>query len=128
MSEKEQRRYYVYLIQSASGAVKIGISYDPRSRLATLQTGNHEKLAMVYGLEVRTQRIAKALESVLHERYRKHQLTNEWYRVSPDEIIADIRFATAFARVVKEVVIFTDIDKPEVAPIPPTHQIQFYRK
>lgn len=40
----------IYWIKAPSGYMKIGVANDPWDRLATLQTGHHEKLELIYAI------------------------------------------------------------------------------
>lgn len=104
LPEKSQSPYYVYVLQTESGAVKIGISNAPNRRLANIQGANHERVSIAYSFETPSEEIARALEAVLHERYSDDNIHLEWFNVPPEKVAADIRFAVAFARVVKSIV------------------------
>lgn len=103
----------IYVIQAASGAVKIGIAQDVKARLRELQTGNHEHLTTLYQLEFANREIAAALELVLHKRYTNHALRGEWFTVDTDRLINDILFAMTFAKLVKGMVIETSEKRHE---------------
>lgn len=97
MSNHTSNSCCVYVIQSQSGAVKIGIATDVSARLSELQTGNHETLTAVYRLEVENRQKALALESLLHQRYANTSMRGEWFRVNAEQLIADMRFVLAVA-------------------------------
>lgn len=97
---------YVYIVQSESGAVKIGISNNVRARLRELQVGNHEALSLAYSLRVADKETALLLESALHARYPTQKLRGEWFSVNAAQVVADIRFAVAICRIVSAVEYF----------------------
>ena len=74
------RRTFVYFIQAEHGGpVKIGWTYDPDSRLKTLQTASPYKLVIRFLLPG-TQR----LEHYLHDRFAAYRLEGEWFEAHPD--------------------------------------------
>jgi|ERR1035437_479750 hypothetical protein len=71
---------YIYFIQEeGTGAVKIGISDNPLSRLANLQHSNSKKLTLLSILsgDILT-------EKALQKRFIKTQIRGEWFEPSPD--------------------------------------------
>ena len=71
-------RRFVYLIQSVdNGLYKIGISKNPKRRLAELQTGNGEKLKIIHLFETDH---PITLETALHNRYLHISKRGEWFR------------------------------------------------
>ena len=61
---------YIYLIEETNselGAVKIGMSADPLSRLQQLQTGNPRILRLVKQIQCQDKEEAQELESFIHE-------------------------------------------------------------
>lgn len=79
---------HVYFIQSASGSgpIKIGKARDVTRRLASLQTGNHDKLHVIGVIE----NGGGDLERSLHEQFAKYRLHGEWFSPA-DELIEYIR-------------------------------------
>lgn len=108
----------VYVIVATSGAVKIGITSNVDTRLKELQTGNHEQLSVLYKLEVANRTIATAIESLLHDRYARHALRGEWFSVDADRLVEDIRFVSAFAKLVRSASVEM-IEEQEVSIEPP---------
>lgn len=75
---------YVYLIKdTATGAVKIGISGDVGKRLASLQTASPNKLILLHVISVED---ARALELDLHAVYASKRRSGEWFDLGDDEI------------------------------------------
>src|SRR4029077_13210159 len=76
---------YIYFIQAGDerGPIKIGFSADVEKRLASLRTGNHERLEVI--AKIMTDSPA-AVESRLHEQFADLRLEGEWFKF--DERIA----------------------------------------
>lgn len=79
---------FVYVIGSAQGRVKIGMSTDPVARLATLQTASPDRLwlalaAPAYGN-------AYAIEQEAHAILAAHRLAGEWFTAPPEMAIAAV--------------------------------------
>lgn len=73
-----------YFVGSDVGAIKIGYSIDPKTRLISLQSGSPVSLrilALAPGGEAR--------ESAYHIQFREHRLHGEWFERHPD-ILAEI--------------------------------------
>lgn len=64
----------VYLIQDKSGRVKIGVSVNPKKRLAQLQTSHSDILTLLA-----TCPGGEALERELHGRYFWARTSGEWF-------------------------------------------------
>ena len=77
---------YVYLICDAEKELfKIGVTTgDVEKRLKKLQTGNGGKLHIVHVQE--TDKPFK-METMLHHRFFSKKKLNEWFELSPDEVI-----------------------------------------
>jgi hypothetical protein len=65
----------LYFIQTESGPVKIGVAASPAKRLQNLQTGHHERLALICTIPN-----GHRLEGVLHERFAEGCIRGEWFR------------------------------------------------
>lgn len=75
---------HLYMIRSAAGPIKIGISVDPAKRLKGLQTAHPWKLSLLCVVEG-----GAYLESEYHFRFAEHRLAGEWFNPAP-EILAEI--------------------------------------
>lgn len=110
----------VYVIQAKSGAVKIGVARDVNLRLEGLQTSNHEELTIVFAFEFESREIARAVEMLMHKRYEAHALRGEWFSVDTSELLDEMKFVVAIARVMKSMSVETrhmhKIFTPSVAP------------
>lgn len=74
----------VYLISDGTHT-KIGISNNPRKRLAALQTANSKKLRIIEVLPG-----GRSLEERLHRHFHRKRLEGEWFNLDEDDI-AQIR-------------------------------------
>ena len=74
------RLSFVYAIQAGDdGPIKIGWAFDPRFRLAELQTGNAAELRIIGVVEA-----DRMLERALHVRLRPYRLRGEWFKACPE--------------------------------------------
>ena len=74
---------YVYVLQSPTGAYKIGHSKNPHSRLKTFQVKlpfEVEYVCLVYSGDM------QGLELELHERFDERRINGEWFALSEDDI------------------------------------------
>lgn len=74
----------VYLLQSESGLYKIGVSTHPARRLKQLQTGNGEKITLLYSFECE---IPFLLETSLKNRFMLHRVSGEWFNLPLEDEI-----------------------------------------
>jgi predicted GIY-YIG superfamily endonuclease len=75
---------YVYLIQeSKSKRVKVGFSKHPKKRLKQHQTGNPEKLTLLYQFD---SHFASKIESSYKFKYKTFKQHGEWYSLEQIEI------------------------------------------
>ncbi len=84
---------YLYLIQDEQAATKIGISGDPRQRVATLQTGHPEPLRLVRSIRCRSAADARAVEGDLHHYFERNRMNGEWFDLDDRQIRRAIRLA-----------------------------------
>jgi hypothetical protein len=84
---------WMYAIQAGHfGAVKLGITRDPRDRLRELQTSNAEPLRLVAAW-----RSFREEERQIHEEFADLRLRGEWFRPH-DEILRLVRGMAATYR------------------------------
>jgi len=79
---------HVYIVchkdgESLVGPVKVGITYNVKSRLKSLQTGNPRQLVVFNYLVVPGKDIARDLEEGFHHTQREHRLAGEWFDIDP---------------------------------------------
>ncbi|MGI9610385.1 MAG: GIY-YIG nuclease family protein [Acidimicrobiia bacterium] len=86
-------RTYVYLLQDEQAATKIGISGDPRGRIASLQTGHPEPLRLVKAIGCRNAGAARAVERDLHIHFERHRMNGEWFDLSDRQVRRAIKLA-----------------------------------
>jgi len=87
----------VYVIREVgTNHIKIGISRNAKTRLSELQVSNPRRLALVFTFETKH---ATKLEGELHERYRKHHISGEWFDLNPNKILNDARINTAITQI-----------------------------
>jgi len=80
---KVKYRGYVYFIQGqCGGAIKIGYSLSPSSRLRTLQTGYPDTLKILLLIPG-----DESTERMLHRQFEEMRLKGEWFR--PDKRLTD---------------------------------------
>jgi hypothetical protein len=72
---------FLYVIQGAAGFVKIGVTTDPRARLAALQTGSPYPLAFV--AIAATPGPGFDIEEAAHALLDSQRAEGEWFRVNP---------------------------------------------
>lgn len=63
-----------------TGPLKIGITTSPDSRLASLQTGNHEKLSLFTYIVIPDK--SRWIEKTIHESLGLWRLHGEWFNIS----------------------------------------------
>lgn len=74
---------YIYLIQSASGHCKIGLSKNVEKRFKTLAQTSPVKLELVHSFYADDM---TTTEKMLHELFSSKRVKNEWFELSPDDI------------------------------------------
>lgn len=84
---------FIYLIsQSDTGPVKIGYSKHPNKRLKQLQTGQSSPLFLKHVEEI-DDRKARIMEQIIHRENRHTKLTGEWFNLTVEQGISEIRHA-----------------------------------
>ena len=71
---------------------KIGFTKDPDKRLRTLQTGNPKKLQIHYK-EMIGENEVKYIEKQIHKELKRKQVSGEWFNVSLDDAISEVKYA-----------------------------------
>lgn len=78
----------VYFVSNAAGAVKIGVSRDPKRRLVDLQVANSDPvnlLGMIKFTGKDAEKNAYICENSLHAKYQKHNISGEWFDTNARE-------------------------------------------
>jgi predicted GIY-YIG superfamily endonuclease len=97
---------YLYVISaSTSGPCKLGRSNDPEKRLRQLQTGHSETLHLFHQ-ELVTGSEISLMERALHRTIAFKRMRGEWFNITVEEAIAEVRHA---------VMLYTDNLKPKAA-------------
>ncbi len=86
-------RTYVYLLQDEQAATKIGISAQPRQRIASLQTGHPEPLHLIRAIRCRTAATARAVERDLHAHFEHYRMNGEWFDLTDRQVRRAISLA-----------------------------------
>ncbi|MBT8239654.1 MAG: GIY-YIG nuclease family protein [Acidimicrobiia bacterium] len=79
-------RTFVYLLQDGQAATKIGISGNPRERIASLETGHPEPLRLVKAIRFRNAAHARAVERDLHIHFERKRMNGEWFDLSDRQV------------------------------------------
>lgn len=87
---------FVYVIGADGGAHKVGISADPVSRLAALQTSTHVQLALAETWESAS---ARTVERLAHAILSARHLSGEWFDVNKADAVAAVQSALAMVAV-----------------------------
>lgn len=79
---------YIYVMAAIKNDVpvspcKIGITRSLQSRLASVQTGNPEKLVIVSAIVIPNRLLAETIEAAVHEWFDEFRLAGEWFNVGP---------------------------------------------
>ena len=85
---------YVYIIKDTGykNRCKIGISKNPKQRLRNLQTGNSNKLDLIFLLQVNPNIKSSAVESEIHKYFKEKNLWvhGEWFDFQNDDQIVNL--------------------------------------
>lgn len=74
---------YIYIITNGT-YFKIGFSKNPERRVKQLQTGNSDKLSLLYSVKIDIAPI-KVIETIVHRQF-PHKISGEWYSGNFEEI------------------------------------------
>jgi len=78
-----QEHYLYFVQQGENGPVKIGITNNIESRLSSIQTGNPQKLNLLFFLPYETKSFAAKDEAYLHCLFSHLNLSGEWFDPKP---------------------------------------------
>jgi len=85
---------YVYIIMNTgfTNICKIGISKNPKQRLRNLQTGNSNKLKLIFILLVNKNIKSSAVELVIHNYFKEKNLwiQGEWFEFQNEDQIVKL--------------------------------------
>lgn len=82
---------YVYAIGAIRNdrieSVKIGVAGEPLKRLATLQTGNHYKLRILFAFDTERADWVYEFEKSLHTTLARYKMTGEWFSCENNNVL-----------------------------------------
>jgi hypothetical protein len=75
-----------FILDEKSKAVKIGKANSIQQRLPELQTGNPNKLKVIYNIKCNSERQSKTLEKELHKKFQNLRIRDngEWFNYDED--------------------------------------------
>jgi hypothetical protein len=80
---------FVYVVRGDHNMVKVGVTTNPRARLASLRTGSAFPIDYAY-LAVTPGDSGAAIEAAAHKLLDKHRCNGEWFDVQPEMAVAAI--------------------------------------
>ena len=80
------RRGYVYVLESTSGLIKVGISATPWRRIIDIE--NQGGIKIIKAQVIFAGEYCRAVELSIHEELDKHRLVGEWFDVAFDYTIS----------------------------------------
>ncbi len=83
-------RYFLYLIGSAAGPIKIGVSSDVNRRLTQVQTGNATAQEVFATFRFANRREAEAMEALLHRTFGAWRVRGEWFGGEPHKLVEEV--------------------------------------
>lgn len=94
--------HFVYVIREAGGelACKVGVSADPRSRLLQLQCATWRRLILSAAFLAADSNEAYYLERAVHQALHGLHLNGEWFSVSAERAISEVRACAAAGGVI----------------------------
>jgi predicted GIY-YIG superfamily endonuclease len=85
---------YVYIIKDTGfkNRCKIGITKNPKQRIKNLQTGNSNKLILIFVLKVDDKIKSSQVESVIHKYFKEKKIwiLGEWFEFKNDDQIVNL--------------------------------------
>ena len=91
----------VYVVKHEHGYVKIGEAQNPTNRLSSLQIGSPYRLSLFTVIEIGGD--SPAVESTLHEIYRRHRIRGEWFDLPDDALLTLAKIDVIFESVIDSV-------------------------
>ena len=81
---------YIYVISNGT-SYKVGFSKDPARRVKQLQTGNPNKLELVYYIEIEVAPV-KILETIVHKNLKFNKIKGEWFKADFETLKTELDF------------------------------------
>lgn len=76
-------RGYIYLVEGQPGRFKIGLSADPKTRIANLGVKLPFEIEVIHLISTDDMRRA---ERELHDQFRDRRLAGEWFDLTPEQV------------------------------------------
>lgn len=90
-SKQADKKQYLYGISDGE-MIKLGMSYNPKSRIKELQTSNPKDLRMVWSYYTgKCVQTARNLENKLHRRCKKYRVRGEWFSIDCFDLVKTFR-------------------------------------
>ena len=90
-SKNTDKKQYLYGISDGE-MIKLGMSYNPKSRIKELQTSNPKDLKMIWSYYTgKCVQTARNLEKKLHRRCKKHKVRGEWFSMDCFDLVKTFR-------------------------------------
>lgn len=80
---------YVYILQ-CKDFIKVGVSKNPKKRLAQIQTCNPNHVDLAYA-HMCPEACSKDIEKMVHEKLSKHRVNGEWFSCSAETVIKHLQ-------------------------------------
>ena len=85
---------YIYIIRDLEkkNVYKIGISNEPQKRIKNLQTGNSNKIKIIFELKVFKNINSRQVEKVIHEYLKEKNMWvfGEWFKINSEETVYNL--------------------------------------
>lgn len=81
---------YIYVLGVTSNPVKIGLAWNIKSRLTSLQIGCPDPLVVHYAARV-PDHLAQPVEAAAHKHFASRHRQGEWFNVDAEEAEAEVR-------------------------------------
>lgn len=75
--EKISQGKYVYIAESSTGEIKVGISKEPESRIRQFNTANPKEVDLAR--KIGPFENAAKVESAIHNQFEEHRVSGEWF-------------------------------------------------
>ena len=82
----ENTKYCVYFITDGN-YIKIGMAASIPTRVKQLQTGNPNRLSVLYLIDAKTQHEAGKIERKYHELFKHKQKLGEWFDITEKDLL-----------------------------------------
>lgn len=87
--DKTEEKCYVYIIATTTGAYKVGVANDPKSRHNSLHSGIPDPSEIKLTILCKGRKHALAVERGIHQQLDQYRSSGEWFR-PPREVLAEL--------------------------------------